>query len=235
MISRCVVLVALAGSAASGGPLYDVAANFNSPNNPLASSTFSYWMSSGSGSGSELLTGSATCLNPAAGYCWSATDANNYTSSAVWNASGVDYADGSIRQPADQVRLDPQGTAGTLLRFTAPETSTYSLAGSFQSNDLDIGWGVVVQVFADGSILPGTAINKWNNGTVAFSFASLALNAGQTIDFVVTPDSRGYAFNGTGLKAQIGETGPDPAVPEPATLLLGVLALPALLLRRRAR
>jgi hypothetical protein len=207
---------------------WDVALNFNAPNNPNASTVFSY----GQGTTPALFTllGNATpnCVGTPT-YCLDNGLGFPSASAVTWNgtAGNANYA--TIVQPNTEVRMDPQNSPGTILRFTAPSTDIYSVTGFWDAIDTQHGsHHTTGDIYVNGvDLFPNVDIGAFGT-TNPFALTNLALTAGQTIDFIVTTRSDA-SFLSTGLDATI--TG---SVPEPATLsLIGFGLLAVARLRRR--
>jgi len=218
-------------ASAFGSTVYDVATNFNAPNNGAASSVFSYGVGGTPGAFAGIASTTLNCVGTPT-YCF---DSASFPadSQATWNGTAGTLSYATIVQPNTMVRLDPQASAGTILRFTAPFSGSFAVSGLFQG--IDTGQQPVnTLVFADGVQQGSTGLISSYGASSNFSFNS-ALTGGQTIDFIVVRVESLYNLS-TGLQATITGTPADGApVPEPATLGLMLLSLPALALIRRYR
>lgn len=80
----------------------------------------------------------------------------------------------------------PGTTNGTVVRWTAPENGTATIAGSAQKGDLSGGDGVTFEVKYGATVLYTKAIGGTDGTSYPYS-VSQAMTTGQTIDFIVTP------------------------------------------------
>jgi hypothetical protein len=212
--------------------IWDVALDFNAPNNLNASSVFSYGVGGTPGTFATLGTGDLDCIGGTT-YCYNNGASFPNASYAIWNGSGstITY---SVVQPVTFVNMDPQTTAGTIVRFTAPWTDVYAVNGSFEA--------------LNTSHHPTTG-EIWTNNTNAFApvtigaygdnhpfnLTGISLSAGDTIDFIVKSPTLDCCYLGTGLAGTISSATGGPAVPEPGTFsLLGGALLTTIGLRIRA-
>ena len=172
----------------------------------------------------------------AGGYSWtSSTWAPHGVPAVVGNEGDegpIVYA--TVTQGTDVLNVHPggsltSGTGGTdydsIVRFTAPVTSTYSYAGFFRVLDTKEPNGVNVSVGGDTPTLLTGSFGSQSN------FSGLvSLSAGSTFDFRVNR-AGDYSYDSTGLSASIT------AVPEPATwamMIIGFGAAGSMIRRRRA-
>ena len=89
----------------------------------------------------------------------------------------------------------------SVIRWTAPTTATVSIAGSFTGTDC-CATTTDVHVLRNGVSLFDNSVNGFG-ATVSFS-ATVSIQAGDTIDFIVGFGSDGNFFNdSTGLDAVI--------------------------------
>lgn len=204
---------------------YDPVANFNPTNDPAG--TFTYGVG-GTPASFVLLTHiTNNCIGTPSDCI---DNGANPTSAVTWNGTAGTATYATIQQPNTELRLDPQNTAGTIVRFNAPTTgNAYSVSGQFQG--IDTGQhSVIVKVFSNGTQQYTNTINSF--GAVdAFNLTGLSLVAGQTVDFVVITNSDCCNLS-TGLAATItsGST-----APEPSTWMLIGLSVPLLLVLRKHR
>jgi hypothetical protein len=144
------------------------------------------------------------------------------------NTSGSTVSFFTIVQPTDMLRLDGENFIADV-RWTAPASSFYDVAGLFQRID-NAPQPVNVRIVQDSTtvLFAVDAFTGFNNQQ-PFNLANLFLPAGTTLDFA---EGAGQpSFDSTGLKLTIT------TVPEPSTLVLASLAGLCLcaLARRRAR
>ncbi len=125
-----------------------------------------------------------------------------YWSGVLFNGSGSLLSALTIRQPTHLLRLDPQLTPGSIVRFTAPVAGQYDLEGWFESIDTNMH-STAVLVFAAGTQVYYNTLPWYSFGTqLPFSAAGLALGAGDTIDFIVKTNSN-CCYLSTGLAGRI--------------------------------
>jgi len=216
-----VILTALFVGTASAAVL-DAAAAFNAPNNPNANALFSYGVGATPDTFAPL---TRTRLNPVGTPTFELDNGLEQPTLSIvtWNGTGETITYLTIVQPPGVVRMDPQESAGTIVRFTAPATTTYSVAGSFEGIDTRFP-GTDVKIFAGGTL-------RWSatpaEVVVGAPFSlTVALAAGQTIDFVVSkPPPFRFVFLSTGLQARITYLG----VPAPAASHASLAAIVLLL------
>ena len=194
--------------------VYDAATNFNVSNNPSASNVFSY------GQGATLAAFSAVSnvtLNPIG--TPSATIDGNTAPDAIfsWNGTGStqNWSGTGIDQPTDFVRMDPQSTAGDILRFTAPVTGAYSVTGLFRGLDGNrgrFGGQVDVSVYVNATRVLGPTTISDSTTPVNINLSSLALTVGDKIDFIVLDSGASFlgpgTLDSTGLKVAISSVQP---------------------------
>jgi len=143
----------------------------------------------------------------------------------VYNTvSGI--AIGTVSVPANQLWMHPgPGGQYSILRFTAPTTTNYTISTGFFGCDFVGPTTTDVNVFFNNTIIFSDTVSTFATlPTTSFVFP-LALSAGDTIDVAVGTSGNGYSFDSTGVNFSME------SVPEPVTLVgLGALALVA---RRR--
>lgn len=202
------LLMFLTLPASCAGATWDPAANFNAPNNPQASSVFSY---GAGGSPAAFVPLSHLILNCVGTPTYCEDNGNSVPTQSIvtWNGTGgvLSYSI-TIVQPADMVRMDPQATTGTIVRFTAPWTDTYSLSGLFQAIDTNHN-ATTAYIYVNGK-LNFTAIVGTYGQQQPFILSGLSLTGGETIDFLVMSDGL-FGNLSTGLEATITSATNGPA------------------------
>jgi uncharacterized protein (TIGR03382 family) len=212
--------------AAACATTLDVAQNFNAANNPLASSAFSYGTGT-SASFTALPNLTPNCFGTPSDCLDTGLSFPN-SSQVTWNGTGSPDSYFTIVQPGNELRLDPQSLQA-IVRFTAPNSSTFAVQGLFEG--IDSGQhGTNVSVFVNGVSQFGDIITSFGQQKT-FNLSGLVLNSGDHVDFIVTSNSDA-SFLSTGLSATIS----DASAPEPGAFSLCVTALGLLylLLRRRS-
>ena len=123
-----------------------------------------------------------------------------------------------------EVALHPGPTEYAVARFTVPAgwgAGTASIAGAFGEGDQG---SVTGHIFVNNSLV----FNQTITSTQGFSFSNVALNPGDTIDFVAGNDGS-FLFDSTPLSATVTYA----AVPEPASMIALGLGVAAMVRRRR--
>lgn len=209
---------------------FDAATDFSASNNP--NSAWSY--------GWTQTLGSSLNVYP---------DPGNLAGLDVWNdlnhiSLGVPHVahngtantmtPGTFTYQPGQLGFHP-GSNGefSVIRWTAPSASTYTIAASFTGIDTH-GTTTDVHVLKDGSSLFTGDINGF--GSIAqLSPIALSLLAGDTIDFAVGFGSNGnYFFDSTGVNATINSQEVS-NVPIPAGIWLFGSALTGLFVKGRRK
>jgi hypothetical protein len=213
-------------TAVSQAGTWNVVTNFNAPNNPNASSLFSY----GNGASPvSFVTDATTAANCVGGgipnYCYVSGSSFPNQTAIIWNGSPGDIqTNGSTTQPNTEIYMDPQGTGGAILRFIAPTTNVYSVTGTFFAMDSN-HHTTSGSVYANSVLELGPSAIGGFGSTVPINLSNLSLSAGQTIDFLVATASDA-SYLATGLSATITSPGGVTAAPEPATFgMIGLAAL----------
>lgn len=182
MVLSILSTAALCSADAAGATVWELANDFSATNNPNGAWSYGYIdMIEGTPAGAFHL-----CTDPIA-----------TTSTAGWQG-GDSIAGGSIWQNTGSVSISgvmPQGVAITCsaytdlqektstVRWTAPADGTISLLGSFDTGSYGEGYR--------GVFHNGTAIWRVSYSAGTFDFPSIAVAAGDTIDFVVWQGSMG--------------------------------------------
>jgi hypothetical protein len=187
-------------------------------------------------------------------YGWSQTLGGTFNLDAIHvhdNTTGLDVWDGSVVSPLGnfpivahngtaqtisystvtyspgQLGLHP-GPAGeySLVRFIAPSSGQYSISGGFVGLDFVGPTTTDVHILQNSSAIFNGVVNSYGSGP---SFSTvLTLQAGDKLDFAVGFGSNGsYFYDSTGLAVHIS------AVPEPATIAMGIIGAIGLIAVRR--
>jgi Family of unknown function (DUF6519) len=193
----------------------DVAENFNAPKNPSKAGEFSY----GVGAKPEDFSPLSEMLEDLGGFptlvlSKDVSPGHVAKSIVMWNGTGMPIKLSTVEQPPNVVRMDPQGSPGTIVRFTAPVAATYSVAGSFRSIDENFK-GTKAELFAAKNSLWDATSDQVKAGA-AFD-RTVELAAGQYIDFVVVQSGTESSFLSTGLRARIAYA-PAPVAYQPIVL-----------------
>jgi len=202
----------------------DIAASFSIASNPNGPWTY------GSLSGSTFTPLTVSSASVGSGY-WT-TGAGFPVVLANNTGSTVNFSSWSL--PTDMLNLHPDPTGiESDVRWTAPSSGTYSIAGLFEGVDPSGPTTTDVHVLLNGSSLFSDNISSYLVPS-AFSFLE-SLSAGDTVDFAVGFGTDGnYLFDSTGLAGSITAVSPAPT-PEPATLFLLATGLAAISSRRKKK
>ena len=229
-------LIALAAMSptAARAVTYDVVASFSATLNP--NGPFSYGYRIGTGSFVPYNASTAVCAGIAGLACqYSSTFNTGNLPAVAINTTGALLVSGSVRVPTNELLLHPVGldsglpAGDTIVRFTAPATSLYSVAGVFQTLDTRSNGGTVNVSIEGGTSVFAAPLTGPLNNTDPFNFTTL-LAAGSTLDFVVN-SAGSYFGDSTGLRATL--TTPSTAIPEPVSMMVLGLGLASLALVRR--
>jgi hypothetical protein len=214
--------------------IWDPVLDFNAPNNLNASAVFSYGSGGSPGAFATLTTPVVDCIGTTT-YCYNNGGAFPGAASVNWNGSGVTQSYLSIVQPVTFIDLDPETTAGVIVRFTAPWDDVYDVSGSFQAIDTS-HHSTTGEIWVNNTnSFPAASLGVYGSSQ-PFNLTGLTLSAGDTIDFIVKSTSD-CCYLATGLAGTITSATDGPAVPEPGTfaLLGSALAAIGILRRRTAR
>jgi hypothetical protein len=193
--------------------IYDAVSDFSSTDNP--NRVWSYGWSETLGSTFHRYTNQAK--NPGGVDVW--YESGNQL--VAHNGTGV----ASIAWPVDQLGFHPgQNNVYSVIRWTAPNTEIYTINATFIGSD---NATTDVHVLNNGNSLFQGDINGFGS-TAQFSPTSIAINAGDTIDFAV-----GWGANGNINSDTTGVSATISSVPIPSTILLFGSALTGLLFRGR--
>lgn len=234
MNSKFVTLLVVGLMLALGGDLPanadNIVADFSASNNPNGHWSYGY---------TPTLGGTFTPFTVSGLGCGGTIDV--WTTSSGYpvvdhnNSGTTQTCSGTVSVPTNVLGMHPDNSGGeAVVRWTAPNSGTYSIQGLFEGLDFAYPTSTDVHILLDSSTsLFSGSIGSFN---IPLNFSvSQALNAGDTIDFIVGFGSDGnYIGDSTGLAGTI--TGQSAAVPEPSTLALlatGVLGLLSGAHRRR--
>jgi hypothetical protein len=178
---------------------WDVAGNFNAANNPSASGVFSYGWGATPGVFAAMVNVTPNCFATSPTDCLDNNQGFTGTSSILWNGTGGTLTSGTVNVFPGFLNMDPQSSGGAIVRFTAPWTDIYAMAGNYKGDDSGqaptVGW-----VYQDNTPIEAVNVNTFGALT-PIGFSNLALTAGETISFIVT--AGGCCFDSTGLGAVI--------------------------------
>jgi hypothetical protein len=213
----------IAQAPAFGGTTWDAAADFSNTDNP--NGVWSYgWVSEEDflAGGYELtLFNTIDVVNALDRWA-----RDNSEPCLVYNPSDTDT--GWYGQPVEPLTLalhPGPNDEKAIVRWTAPESGTFLISGSFFSQGNPT---VDVHVLLNGESL--FSIDFFGPGSDPFDPPPATVKAGDTIDFAVGFGGNGHSSDCTSFEAQI-ET-----IPEPGSLLaLGCGLLGLLALKRRTK
>ena len=201
---------------------YDAATDFSITVNPNGVWSYGTRDASTASSFSKFNSGE-TMGAPAAGvYRWDNDGASD--PSICYNPTATNYTItewGGWNCDAGELILNPSGATRTGVRWTAPTDGQYAVSAAFAPSQ-EVNGAPNAYVYSGGA--SGDATLWQSTGTVtsaqSYSSGAIALNAGDTIDFVI--DSAVGAKT-TSLSAQVT------AVPEPSAIALLTLGLGGIL------
>ena len=209
---------ALPFMAPANAATWDATADFNATTTANPNGAWSYGYSPGSGSNYmfkrfDQLQDSAGVLH------WGDSQYESLRAPAFFKNNSSDTVTGA---PPGVIALHPglfENGDRAILRFTAPSSDFYSFVAQFFSGDIGEtdAWIVMNEDF--GSQLASLGVTSLSP---TFSLTALALNAGDTIDFVVG-NWGNYLFDTTPLSVLMSTA--SAPVPEPATLLMAAMGL----------
>jgi len=185
--------------------VYNNATDFSITGNPNGAWSYGY-LSPGASPDSSTFTPYANSGDNGGIKEWWAPFTLNTPSVFDNPTNGVlDYGTGVLQPGQAGFHPGPNGQY-SVYRFTAPSTGSYSLSAVFTGIDHAGGTTTDVHVLDDGNSLFQGNINGYLN-TSNYA-ATLNLNAGDTIDFVVGYGSdKSYLFDSTGLDATLAFNG----------------------------
>jgi hypothetical protein len=230
----------------AGGAVYDAVADFNATGLQAPGDTWTYGAVTTLGGALSYLPkfGSVTCgganlpsdCQPSGvimlSYFTSAPVSNpgaslmiNTSGGTITYTKGAPQVDDDVVFPTGVLMMSPSGELQTV-RWTAPSTGTFDVAGFFMDlQRANLGLDVVVggvQMFTS-SFSGATTLQ----GKIPFSLTGLLLAAGDTIDFVADGTVGSTDDDLVGLSATVSP------VPEPSTLAIFGAGLGGLIFIRR--
>ena len=216
------------GSLASALPaaaqhVYDASADFSTTTNPspLDGGVWSYGVEATLGSTFSLYTLTSSGTGNGGGTVQGWVSAGGIPPVLGENTSGTTYIENennsTITVAPNQLYLHP-GPNGeySVLRFTAPTTSTFSFMGDFNAADAHPTTTDVHVLLDNASIADGGINVNGGGSTDSLSSNSIALTKGDTLDFAVGYGNGTYNYDSTGLYAKVTDVKAN-AVPEAST------------------
>ena len=210
----CVVAIGLVVPGLAQAATYSAAGDFSLAGNP--NGVWSYLYSS------TLLPSAQN--NSGLEYWWS--DLGEPNSIIVGRAVSSATSSGTVQFGTNYLTMDPEGQTVDV-RFTAPSTGAYTIAGQFSGADSQTNCSncaahpVLITDSVDGTIFGPNTISTYLQ-TYAFNLV-LGLTAGEQVDFLAQTGTSGgctYCNLSTGLQATISST----PLPATWTMMLGALA-----------
>ena len=229
-ISRISALLAFVAFATCGwsdsfNPATAFEAGFTAGTNP--NGVWSYGYSSGFTNSVNLFTNTvAPGFDSPNEQLWLTQSINQGDSPAVEYNNGAAFNDGNVSAAANQILL-VAGIAGQYadLVFTAPAAGTYSLDGSFQGDQVNVG--DFIGIVANGSVIFSSTVTS--EGQVVPFDDSVTLAAGDTVVFSTGPDG---GLQNVGLNLTVSST--TAATPEPSAIVLLCIGLVAWIALRKS-
>lgn len=158
--------------------LYDVLLDFQVANNPGAVWSYGYTKAGGAGYSFLPFDRPASGSQPS----WTMAGYNHSGTPAVWRNLGSSAAFG-VGPGQLSIHPGPQPNGDyAIVRFTAPRTGTYRLAGQFYAGDTG---NMNARVVKNSDFDHPLQIFATATDNSVINIGQLALNAGNTIDFVV--------------------------------------------------
>lgn len=223
VVATC-ACVAMLGGELRAGVSYDAVTDFSSSKNP--SGAWSY------GVLSAMIGGVFTADSSESPQCEGAIEVwTSGGSEVIKNMTGSEFAWYSNVMPADQLLLAPRSLPSDL-RWVAPSSDTYNVAGLFERLDSSSKAPVSIAVIQNGTsvLFRGDDFITFHEQR-PFELSGLSLQAGDTLDFyavATTSDS----YTGTGVAVTVAP------VPEPSAmtaLLAAATTFAAYVWRRKQR
>ncbi len=211
-----VVLLFIGPGQANADIIYDPAASFSTTNNPNGVWRYGWSQTLGSAFTLDTFFQRLDGILPE----WGGNLTRDGNPGIYHNDTGSAQTVATLTMPAGSLAEHP-GVGGqyALLRFTAPSSGTYSIAGSFSGFDFAGPTTTDVHVLVDGVSRFDGAIVGFGPDSAAPFRVNLPLVSGETVDFAVGTGSDGsFAFDMTGLATRVTQVIPPQAVPEPVSL-----------------
>ncbi len=232
LFSKSILLAGFIATA-SAGPIYDLVSDFSTASNPNGVWSYAY-SAAADGTGGTAFS-NVSGLNFALGWTTVPAGAIQFTQSILGNQSGGNDNAGAIVTPPNTLNMNPDGTDVEVV-FTAPAAGSYTIAGTFLDDDLNVVTHPV-EIFDNGVAIFSSTISTTQTSD-AFNLTE-SLNQSDTIDFFVTIGGSLSTFTGdfnTRLRGTITQNATTAGVPEPAAFALlgaGLAGLSMLGWRRR--
>lgn len=223
LVLRALCLVLLAGGVAMRASAYDASSSFSIGSNPNGVWSYGYTTSLGGTFIPYTLTQSNTPLSGIDS--WTANLGGTNTPIISKNTTSNNLMYSTVRWQPHQLTMHP-GVNGeySVLRFTAPTTTTYSFAAGFIGQDIFHGTTDVHVLHNSSAVWNGTVSGYLNTDSGS---GLVAMTAGDFLDIAVGPGPNDYRFDTTGVEFNVNP------VPEPFTMVLGAAALAVAANRRR--
>ena len=209
---------------------YDAAADFTFTQTSNPNGVWSYGWDVADAAGTYAFTALDVFSGNSGAFGWNSSTHNALGTPGIWkNDLGYTYYGIASGQIAMHPAEDQYGFANdnaAILRFTAGAAGTYNVNAAFFTGDSGdtVAWVVKNNDF---SAALGSLGSTGNSPTY---LASLSLQAGDTLDFVVGHSSDSYFSDNTQINVSINAPVPEP---ETYALMLSGLGLVGLQLRRR--
>ncbi len=187
------------GPAGSAAAVYNLAADFSTARNP--NSAWSYGYAASRGGAFTLFKASGTAITVAEYWAVAGTDCATTPPALAHNLSDqiLRAPDGTTAVPPKVTWCHP-GPAGEncVTRWTTPESGTYQCRAVFTGYDFKYPTTTDVAVLKNSTLLWSAFVNEY--GTAHVFSATLAVTAGDTVDFSVSfGKNQNYCGDSTGI------------------------------------
>ncbi len=198
-------VVADRSASAQSGTAYHAVTDFSATQNPNGAWSYGFTQTRGT-----AFTRMTMPISDANYSYWGATSLGPFV---VKNNTGATINDGARSHPPDMLNLDPSHDGrNSVVRWTAPASGTYRIAGRFQGLD-NTTTDVAVLKNSSETLLSGNINGK---GAQTPFDLTVSVAANDTIDFSVGQGTSGSLFDGTGLAVSITSTLAGSCVNSPA-------------------